>query len=172
MISRANKQYHYTEPCHGKIKFTLMLLLLFHSDEATYAIDGTQVVEVLPLVMLRKIHQVPHHIVGVFNYRSCIVPVIDLCILIRGEACRSRYSTRLIMMHYQAKNGDRAYVGLLAERVTETLERPNLKPSDQSNDTSYLGEVFMHNHEMIQRLRWESLISDVQNVALITRGTR
>ncbi len=148
-----------------------MLLLLFHIDEEIYAIDGTQVTEILPLVMLRKIRQVPHHVAGVFHYRNGIVPVIDLCILIRGEACRSRYSTRMIMVHYTTKSGDQAYVGLLAERVTETLEQPDLKPSTQSSESSYLGKVFMHETGMIQRLHWEALISDVQNVALIAGGT-
>lgn len=148
-----------------------MLLLLFHVDENTYAIDSTHVTEVLPLVMLRKVPQVPTHVAGVFRYRSCIVPVIDLCQLIRGEACRSRYSTRMIMMRYNTKDDSQAYVGLLAERVTETLDQPDLKPSAPSSD-SYLGEVFVHGEEMIQRLRWESLIADVQNVALIAGGTR
>ena len=148
-----------------------MLLLLFHVDEGTYAIDSTQVVEVLPLVALRKIHQVPDHVVGVFSYRNCIVPVIDLCTLIRGEACSARYSTRIMMMQHQLKNGDRAYVGLLAEQVTETLEQPNLKPFTQSDRNSYFGEVLMHEKGMIQKLHWESLVSEVQTAALIAEGT-
>ncbi|MBW4443892.1 MAG: chemotaxis protein CheW [Plectolyngbya sp. WJT66-NPBG17] len=148
-----------------------MLLLLFQIDENIYAIDSTHITEVLPLVMLRKVHQVPDQVAGVFRYRNCIVPVIDLCKLIRGENCRSRYSTRIIMIQYKTKNGDRTYIGLLAERVTETLDQPNLKPSVQSSDSSYFGEVFVHEKEMIQRLHWESLIADVQNVALIAGGT-
>ncbi|MBW4525580.1 MAG: chemotaxis protein CheW [Phormidium tanganyikae FI6-MK23] len=148
-----------------------MLLLLFQIDENIYAIDSTHITEVLPIVMLRKVHQVPDQVAGVFRYRNCIVPVIDLCKLIRGENCRSRYSTRIIMIQYKTKNGDRTYIGLLAERVTETLDQPNLKPSVQSSDSSYFGEVFVHEKEMIQRLHWESLIADVQNVALIAGGT-
>ncbi|MGG6264831.1 chemotaxis protein CheW [Leptolyngbya sp. AN03gr2] len=147
-----------------------MLLLLFHLDEDTYAIDSTHVVEVLPIVMLRKVYQVPAHVSGVFRYRNCIVPVVDLCKLIRGEASRSRFSTRIIMVRYQTRDGENAYVGLLAERVTETLNLPHLKPIEQSNDGSYLGEVLMHDSEMIQRFHWESLITDVQNAALISGG--
>jgi chemotaxis-related protein WspB len=148
-----------------------MLLLLFHVDEDIYAIDSTHVTEVLPLVMLRKVYQVPGHVAGVFRYRSCIVPVIDLCKLIRNEPCRSRFSTRIIMAQYRTRNGIPGYVGLLAERVTETLNRPDLTPSDQPRDDSYLGEVLMHGDKMIQRFYWESLVSDVQNVALIAGGT-
>lgn len=147
-----------------------MLLLLFHLDEDTYAIDSTHVVEVLPLVMLRKVYQVPAHVVGVFRYRSCIVPVVDLSKLIRGEACRSRFSTRIIMVQYKTRSGENAYVGLLAERVTDTLNQPDLAPLDPEQTGSFLGEVFVHNTEMIQRFHWQSLISDVQNVALIAGG--
>ncbi|HTL90356.1 MAG TPA: chemotaxis protein CheW, partial [Leptolyngbya sp.] len=118
-----------------------MLLLLFHMDEETYAIDSTQIVEVLPLVVLRKIHQAPKQIVGVFNYRTHMVPVVDLGLLIRGEACRSRYSTRIMIVQYKTKSGEQAYVGLLAERVTETLDQPNLKPLTQGDSSSYLGEM-------------------------------
>ncbi|MBD2081751.1 chemotaxis protein CheW [Leptolyngbya sp. FACHB-17] len=148
-----------------------MLLLLFHIAGDIYAIDSTHIVEVLPLVLLRKIHQAPKHITGVFQYRNCIVPVVDLCQLIQGEPCRSRYSTRIMMLHYTTKKGNRAYVGLLAERVTETLDQPDLMPSAENDDGSYLGEVLMHEQDMIQRLRWEALVSDVQNVALIGGGT-
>ncbi|GAP99251.1 chemotaxis protein CheW [Leptolyngbya sp. NIES-2104] len=147
-----------------------MLLLLFHVDEDIYAIDSTHIVEVLPLVMLRKVYQVPDHVAGVFRYRNCIVPVVDLCELIRGERCRSRFSTRIIMIRYQTRTGENAYVGLLAERVTETLDRPNYAPSEQSHE-SYLGEVWTHEGEMIQQFRWEPLISDVRNTALIAGGT-
>jgi chemotaxis-related protein WspB len=148
-----------------------MLLLLFHIDEDIYAIESTHIVEVLPLVMLRKVYQVPEHVAGVFRYRSCIVPVVDLCKLIRGEPSRSRFSTRIIMVQYQNRTGENAYVGLLAERVTETLDRPGYVPSEQSHDQAYLGEVWTHEGEMIQQFRWEPLISDVQNTALIAGGT-
>lgn len=149
-----------------------MLLLLFHIAGDIYAIDSTRIIEVLPLVMLRKVHQVPNHVAGVFQYRNGIVPVVDLCQLIQGEACRSRYSTRIMMLQYQTKTGHRAYVGLMAERVTETLEQPDISPSAQSDDGSYLGEVLMHEKGMIQRLKWESLVSDIQNVPLIAGGIR
>lgn len=148
-----------------------MLLLLFHIDEDIYAIDSTHIVEVLPLVVLRKVYQVPDHVAGVFRYRNCIVPVVDLCELIRGEHCRSRFSTRIIMIRYQTRTGENAYVGLLAERVTETLDRPNYTSSEQ-NHGSYLGEVWTHEGAMIQQFRWEPLISDVQNTALIAGGTQ
>lgn len=145
-----------------------MLLLLFQADENLYAIDTASVVEVLPIVTLRKIHQVPSYVAGVFSYRGCIVPVVDLCRLIRGTPCEVRFNTRIMMVNYTTKNGDRQYLGLMAERVTETIKQPDSDSAKTPlNDLPYLGEIFMHEKGMIQRLHWESLVGDAQNASLI-----
>ena len=149
-----------------------MLMLLFHAGDNLYALDSSQVVEVIPMVVLRKIHHVPDYVAGVFNYRGTIVPVIDLCHLIQGTACRSRFSTRIIMVNYTAKDGGHRRLGLMAERVTETLNRPDLAPKNASkvNDVPYLGEIFMDELGMIQRIHWEHLITEVQHASLLARG--
>ncbi len=149
-----------------------MLMLLFHAGDNLYALDSSQVVEVIPMVVLRKIHHVPDYVAGVFNYRGTIVPVIDLCHLIQGTACRSRFSTRIIMVNYTAKDGGHRRLGLMAERVTETLNRPDLDPKNASkvNDVPYLGEIFMDELGMIQRIHWEHLITEVQHASLLAGG--
>lgn len=149
-----------------------MLMLLFHAGDNVYALDSSQVVEVIPMVVLRKIHHVPDYVAGVFNYRGTIVPVIDLCHLIQGTACRTRFSTRIIMVNYTAKDGGHHRLGLMAERVTETLSRPDidLKNPLTVNDVPYLGEMFMDEKVMIQLIHWEYLISDVQHAPLLAGG--
>lgn len=147
-------------------------MLLFHAGDNLYALDSSQVVEVIPMVVLRKIHHVPDYVAGVFNYRGTIVPVIDLCHLIQGTACRSRFSTRIIMVNYTAKDGGHRRLGLMAERVTETLNRPDLdaKNALPVNDVPYLGEMFMDELGMIQRIHWEHLITEVQHASLLAGG--
>ena len=149
-----------------------MLMLLFHAGDNLYALDSSQVVEVIPMVVLRKIHHVPDYVAGVFNYRGTIVPVIDLCHLIQGTACRSRFSTRIIMVNYTAKDGGHRRLGLMAERVTETLKRPDIEQKNASrvNDVPYLGEMFMDELGMIQLIYWEHLIAEVQNASLLAGG--
>ena len=78
------------------------------------------------MVLLRKIQHVPDYVAGVFNYRGSIVPVIDLCHLIQGTPCRLRFSTRIIMVNHTTKDGMHC-LGLMAERVTETLSRPDIE---------------------------------------------
>jgi len=149
-----------------------MLMLLFHAGDNLYALDSSQVVEVIPMVVMRKIHHVPDYVAGVFNYHGTIVPVIDLCHLIQGTACRARFSTRIIMVNYTAKDGGHRYLGLMAERVTETLSRPDLDPKNALtvNDVPYFGEMFMDEKGMIQQIHWQHLITDVQHASLLAGG--
>ena len=121
------------------------------------------------MVVLRKIHPVPDYVGGVFNYRGSIVPVIDLCHLIQGTACRARFSTRIMIVNYPIKDGSHRYLGLMAERVTETLNRPDINSKNAEipvNGASYLGETFIDEKGIIQRIHWEHLVSDAEHASL------
>ena len=149
-----------------------MLLLLFQVGDNLYALECDRVTEVIPLVALRKIHHVPDYVTGAFNYRGDIVPVIDLCHLIHGTTCHRRFSTRIIMINYYGKNKVCHHFGLMAERVTETLYRPDLTPTpaEQTNTVPYLGNLFMDEKGMIQQIYWEQLISGIQPATLLSGG--
>lgn len=144
-----------------------MLLLLFQAGDNTYALDTSHVDEVIPLVLLRKIPRVPDYVAGAMNYRGKIVPVIDLCQLICGTACDRRFSTRIIMVNYCSQTGSCDRFGLMAERVTETLNRPDLAPTTAESN-SFLGNLFMDEQGMIQQIHWQQLISDIQPAILLS----
>jgi chemotaxis-related protein WspB len=149
---------------------SVKLLLLFHLGDEKYAIDCKQVVEIIPQVLLKKLYQAPEYVAGVFNYRGRIVPAIDLCFIIRGDCCRRCLSTRIMMVNYPMPNGTTRYLGLIAERVTDTLYKPEseLIPTElSSNSTAYLGEMIPEQQGMIQRLRVEELLSDSQRAWLL-----
>ena len=142
-----------------------MLLLLFHLGDERYAIDGTKVVEIIPQVLLRKLYQAPKYVAGVFNYRSKIVPAIDLCYLIGEYPCRHCLSTRIIIVNYPMPDGTTRYLGLMAERVTDTLyksEEEWMSTEVSSEVAAYFGEMIPEKDGMIQRLRVDKLLSDAQ----------
>lgn len=148
-----------------------MLMLLFYVGDNMYALDSSQVVEVIPRVSMRKIHHAPDYVAGLFKYRGAIVPVIDLCHLIQGLPSRSYLSTRIIMVSYVGKDNSKRCIGLMAERVTETLNKPDSELVDGGtplNDApAYLGEMIMDDKGMIQRIRLEYLLSDSQHKYLV-----
>lgn len=97
-----------------------MLFLLFQIGDDGCALAVDQVVEILPLVGLKKARHAPPGIAGSFDYRGEFVPVIDLSALELGRPAAARLSTRIIMTHYEG-GGRFRLVGLIAENVTETL---------------------------------------------------
>jgi chemotaxis-related protein WspB len=123
---------------------TSMLFLLFELGRARYALDVDKVVEVLPLVQLKKIPQGPAEVAGVFSYRGVPVPAIDLSLLTLGEPSVPRFSTRIILVDYPGSRGEQHLLGLIAEKVTETTHRDpaDFVTSGITNERApYLGPV-------------------------------
>ena len=150
-----------------------MLMLLFYAGNNLYAIESSKVVEVIPRVGLRKVNHLPEYVAGLFNYRGAIVPVIDLCHLIQGNPSRSYLSTRIVMVNYPVKDNTLRYLGLMAERVTETLNKPDTELVDAGikvNEAPYLGEMIVDEKGIIQCIRLEKLFSDSQQKYLLTAG--
>jgi chemotaxis-related protein WspB len=130
-----------------------MLILLFYIGEAVYTVKCEKVREIAPMVTLKPVPHTPDFFAGFFNYRGTVVPVIDLCRLIQGCPCRMRLSTRIILVDYSGK-GDRSdIIGLIAERVTETVRKPEdafVFSGIRSADAPYLGGIVMEQKKMIQ----------------------
>ncbi|MBO0348526.1 chemotaxis protein CheW [Phormidium pseudopriestleyi FRX01] len=150
-----------------------MLMLLFYVGPDRYALSCSQVVEVIPLVELRKLYHSPEYMAGLFNYRGSIVPVLDLCHLIRGSCSRHCLSTRIILVNYQQTNQNSRLIGLMAERVTDTvnvLESQFKEEAIRLENAAYLGKIIMDKEGTIQQLRLESLLSQQAQVFLLPIG--
>ncbi|TAF07300.1 MAG: chemotaxis protein CheW [Nostocales cyanobacterium] len=150
-----------------------MLMLLCCVGKDLYAIGTSCIVEVIPRVALRKVHHVPEYVAGLFNYRGKIVPVIDLCSLIRGTSSRFCLSTRIIIISYLHPEHECQYLGLIAERITETLNRPETDFVDSGiriKEAPYLGGMIMDDRGIIQRINLEQLLTDAENSYLLTAG--
>src|SRR5215469_10743850 len=100
-----------------------MLFLLFQLGKDRYALDAGRVVEVVPLLELKKIPQAPKGFAGFFNYRGRPVPAIDLCQLSVGVPAAERLSTRIIVINCSDARGRPHLLGLIAEHATETLRK-------------------------------------------------
>lgn len=153
-----------------------MLLLLLQINEERYAIATQQVIEVLPLVVLKTLPHTPEYIAGIFNYKGLIVPVIDLCQLIRGKRCSEDFSTRIVLVNYwgsghttTSKSETPHLIGLIAERVVETLQISETKIVDANIEidaASYLGKIILDDQGMIQCIRTDYLLSEAEYVHL------
>lgn len=100
-----------------------MLFVLFQLGQERYALDAQRVVEVVPLLALKKIAQAPRGVAGMFLYRGRPVPALDLCEIALGRPALEHLSTRIIIVNHSSPTGQEQLLGLIAERVTETLRR-------------------------------------------------
>lgn len=139
-----------------------MLFLLFQLGQDRYALDVGQVAEVLPLVSLKQLPQAPPAVAGVFDFRGAPVPVIDLSQTALGRPAQRRLSTRIILAHYPDGNGGQHLLGLMAEKVTQTMRREASDFVAAGVDTDaapYLGPVAADARGLIQWVAVDQLLT-------------
>jgi chemotaxis-related protein WspB len=158
-----------------------MLFLIFELGHDRYALPAAPIVEVLPVVRIKRVPHAPAGVIGVFDYHGAPVPVIDLSELTLGRPSAPRLSTRLIVVSYpdrrgqnqghghgqgQGKDQDQSeshLLGLIAERATDTMRRD---PADfvasgiTTGRAPYLGHVTTSSHGVVQRIDVETLLPD------------
>jgi len=144
-----------------------MLMLLFHLSDNCYAITVSDIVEVTPRVQLDSIPLAEDYLGGLFSYHGQNIPVIDLCQLMLGRPCRDSLTTRIILVRFPLTNGGTRLLGLLAERITDTIELPAdafTNTGIHIDDAPYLGAAARTERGLLQQVNTSELIpSDVQD---------
>lgn len=146
-----------------------MLFLLFKIGHDRYALPASQMVEVVPLVKLKKIPRAPEGLAGIFNYHGQPVPVIDLTEISTGKPAEPRVSTRIVLMNYKAATGEQRILGLMAEQTSETIRRGKtdfLTSGVSLKAAPYLSDVLMDARGIIQVIEVDRLLSEPVREAL------
>jgi chemotaxis-related protein WspB len=140
-----------------------MLFLLFQVGQDRFALQASHVVEVVPLLNLKKIPQAPKGVAGLFNYRGRPVPAVDLCELTLNKPAEERLSTRIIIVQYPDAGGGQHLLGLIAEQATSVMRREGSDFSDPNvriHTAPYLGPVLMDGQGSIQWIHEQRLLSE------------
>lgn len=140
-----------------------MLLLIFYVKQERYAIDASKVHELMPLVKLNKIPNAPDYVAGAFNFAGNPTPVLDLNYFTCGVTSQRLLSSRIILIKYPDKDGTERLIGLLAERVTQTMKcsEDQFKNLGIQFDTlPFLGNIATDEDGMIQFVNLDKLMSD------------
>ncbi|GIZ12897.1 chemotaxis protein CheW [Pseudomonas sp. NCCP-436] len=150
------------------------LHLQFRLGPDRYALPASAVVEVLPRRPLKQLPEAPEWVAGLFEHRGRMIPVIDLPCRLLGQAARSRSSTRLVLVRFDARLGENSPVlGLLLEQATETLR---LHPEQfvanglEAVLPNYLGPVQKSAQGVIQRIEVDQLLDDALRAMLFRAG--
>jgi chemotaxis-related protein WspB len=140
-----------------------MLFVVFQLGKDRYALEASRVVEVLPLLKIKRLPRAPKGVAGVFVYRGRAVPAVDLAELTLGQPALERMSTRIIVVNYPDPGGKVHLLGLVAEHATDVLRKdPDSFVSSgvKIQAAPYLGPVLMDPKGPIQWLHEEHLLSD------------
>lgn len=140
-----------------------MLILGISIGNEQYGIEAVKVIEVVPLIPLKKVPLADASIKGLFNYRGQPTPVIDLCQLFEQRACNDNLSTRIVIVNYQQVSGTPRAVGFIAEHVTDVMrcqldEMRNSGITDSSND--FLGLIYSADSGMVQLINTDKVLPE------------
>ena len=136
-----------------------MLLLSFHISNERYVIETSNIVEIIPVVFLKKVPGAEAMVSGMLNYHGDAIPIIDINILCNGVPVRRSLTSRIILIKYK----DDKILGLLAESVTETLDIENDEFKDvgfKVSDYKFLGGIAEHNDSLLQLINVDQLLSE------------
>jgi chemotaxis-related protein WspB len=152
----------------GELDSLSMLFILFQIGRDRYALPASSVIEVLPLMNLKRVPGAPSGVAGVLNYHGTAVPVIDLNQMTLGEPAARRLSTRIILVLYPLGADHPRALGLIAEHATNMIQRTIQDFTEtgvESDDARFLGKVANDAGGLIQWIGVERLLtSEVRNV--------
>jgi chemotaxis-related protein WspB len=140
-----------------------MLFVLFQLGKDRYALEAGRVIEVVPLLELKKIPGAPRGVAGIFNYRGKPVPAVDLTDLTLGQPAPERLSTRIIVIAHPDHHGKTQPLGLIAEHATEIIRRDRkdfLETGLPTGAPPFLGPVLMDDAGVIQWVREQRLLPE------------
>jgi chemotaxis-related protein WspB len=144
-----------------------MLFILFQLDQDRYAIESRELVEILPLMRLKRLPHAPTGVAGILDYRGVPVPVIDLSEMALGRRSAERLSTRILIV--QSEGGQQ--MGLIAERANGMLKCEStdfVSSGINVGGAPYLGPVTRDARGIVQWISPEKLLSaEIRNALLL-----
>lgn len=131
----------------------MKLLLTFQIGTELYATGVEQVLEVVPVVTLKPIPLAEAWVAGVFDYRGQATPAVDLCQIFEQRRAARSMSTRILVVSYPTAHHGAQPLGLIAEKVTETIRLEPEAFQDTGVDVPtapFLGGIYHHERGLLQ----------------------
>jgi len=98
--------------------------LSFKLSEEVFAINVSQVLNILEMSTITRIPKSPDYLKGVINLRGTVLPVVDLRIKFGLPEKKATVDTSIIVLSVDLE-GEAVLVGILVDAVREVLELNN-----------------------------------------------
>lgn len=95
--------------------------LTFKLDDEVFALDISQVREVLDFTSVTKVPQTPDYMLGVINLRGSVAPVVDMRLKFGMAGSEVTVNTCIIIVEIEL-DGETTVLGALADSVEEVME--------------------------------------------------
>ena len=151
-------------------KNMLQQYLTFKLGEEMFALDVSQVREILDVTNITKVPRAPEFMRGVINVRGSVVPVVDLRMKFDMPATERTKDTRIVVMEI-ALEGDLTTIGTLADAVHNVMdiEPSSIEPAPKVGakwNTEFIKGIGKHNDEFIIILNVDRIFS-AEELALV-----
>jgi purine-binding chemotaxis protein CheW len=107
--------------------------LTFSLSEEEYGIGILKVKEIIGMMVITTMPQVPAYVKGVINLRGKIIPVVDLRLKFGLEEMKYTDRTCIIVMEIKSNTGS-VLMGIVVDAVSEVL---NIKATDIENTPTF-----------------------------------
>ncbi|MGE5351081.1 MAG: chemotaxis protein CheW [Acidobacteriota bacterium] len=95
--------------------------LTFKLGEEVFALDVSQVREILDFIKITKVPQTPEYMCGVINLRGSVVPVIDMRLKFGLAQIEATVNTCIVVVEVNIEQ-EKTVLGVLVDSVQEVFE--------------------------------------------------
>ena len=141
--------------------------------EEMFAIDVSQVREILDVTAITKVPRAPEFMRGVINVRGSVVPVVDLRLKFDMPKTEQTVDTRIVVMEITL-DGELSIVGTLADAVHNVMEfEPSgIEPAPKvgaKRNAAFIKGIGKHNDDFIIILNVDHIFS-AEELALVQKA--
>jgi purine-binding chemotaxis protein CheW len=139
------------------------LYITFGLEEEMFAVDVSQVREILDSTRITKIPRAPEFMRGVINVRGSVVPVVDMRLKFGMASAENTANTRIIVLELE-QDGNTVVLGALADSVKDVIELEQSQIEDPPRigsrwRTEFINGIGKRNDEFIILLDIDRIFS-------------
>ncbi|TQR53695.1 chemotaxis protein CheW [Campylobacter troglodytis] len=130
------QQSQISEPFEEKAKDDIIQLIGFYVGDEEYAIPIINIQEIIKPIEFTRVPSVPDYVLGVFNMRGNVMPLIDSVSLFNLGKSEMSANTRYIILRTETSTSIVGTAGFVIDRLTEAIKMPRSKidPPPQTID--------------------------------------
>ena len=126
-----NKAAESTVSASGNVSGLAGKYLTFFLGGETYGIPVLKVREIISMLPITQVPQVPAYMKGVINLRGKVIPVVDLRAKFSIPEIEPTSSTCIVVVQIQSANGQTKLIGLIVDAVEEVanIAQADIEPT-------------------------------------------